>query len=185
MGTQNYEWQVTCLPQGCWLASIDENHHYDQLNSVCVLLSIPTNFYWVKLLNVTPLVLELYCENHTGSLNNPKSDTRSGITNSHSEIHIGSSSRIVYLLLILAIPDHHINESAATIKWSLNKWCISVGSVMVAGSLFAMVSLRWRKTSFAVADRRTILSRSNGSFLMRWGVINIRLTLHFTICRVI
>jgi hypothetical protein len=149
------------------LASIDENHQYNQLNSVRMLLSILANTYWVKLLNVKPLVLELYCVNHTGSFNNPNIDTRSGITNSLSDIHIALSSSVVHLLPISPIHNHHINESAATVKRSVNKWCISLRLVMVAGIQCGMVSLCSRKTSFPVADQRTFLSRSNGSFLMR------------------
>jgi len=62
---------------------------------------------------------------------------------------------------------------------------IILWSVQVATSLFSMVTAYRQESLFLVADQTTIHSCSNGSFLGRWGVNNIRLLWYFEICRVI
>jgi len=45
-------------------------------------------------MDVTPLVLQVYFRNHTGSLDNPNMDTQSEIMNYDSDFLIGSTFRI-------------------------------------------------------------------------------------------
>jgi len=49
---------------------------------------------WVLLNCVTPLVLQVYFRNHSGSLDNPNIDTQSQIMSSHPDFPIGSTFRI-------------------------------------------------------------------------------------------
>jgi len=50
-GTLNEEWQVTSMPQGCWLASFDENHYRNKLKSISISVIIWANISWVKIPN--------------------------------------------------------------------------------------------------------------------------------------
>jgi len=91
----------------------------------------------------------------------------------------------VHLLVISPLPDLCINWSMTTVKPSANIMCIIFGSVRVTTSLFSMVTPHQQESIFLVADQTTIQSCRDGSFLGRWGVINIRLPWHLKICRVI
>jgi len=89
---------------------------------------------------ITPLVLQVYFQDHTGSLDNPTMNTWSEITNYHSDFPIQSTFRISHLLVLSPLPDLSINWSTTTVKLSAKKMCIISGSVLVTTSLFSMVS---------------------------------------------
>jgi len=124
----------------------------------------------------------------------------SGIIQDHSMIHvwmIDPESRTVtriaildlpsgflHLLVISQLPDLCNNWSMTPVKPSSNKMCIIFGSILVATAPFSMVTPYRQARLFLVADEMTIQSCSNGSFLRRWGVVNIRLPWHLGICRV-
>jgi hypothetical protein len=63
--------------------------------------------------------------------------------------------------------------------------CIILKSVMVVGSQLTLVTPYQQETLIQVADEMTILSYSSGLFLIRGGVVNIKLLQHFEISRVI
>lgn len=64
--------------------------------------------------SVTPLVVQVYFRDHTGSFNNPNMDIRSGITKHHSDFRIGSSFWISSAISHISVtrPSHwSINDS--------------------------------------------------------------------------
>ena len=92
-------------------------------------------------------------------------------------------SRFVHLLVISPLLDICIKWSTTTVKQSMNMMCISCRSVLVATSLFLMVTFYQQESLFLVANQLTIYSCSNGTFLGRWDVVNIRPAWHLEICR--
>jgi len=48
----------------------------------------------IQFICVTPLVVQVYFRDHTGSLDSPNIDTQSEIVNHHSDFLIGSTFRI-------------------------------------------------------------------------------------------
>lgn len=78
-----------------------------------------------------------------------------------------------------------INRSTSVIELSTNKvWTIS-RSVLVVQSQSSLFTTYQQETLILVAEQTTILSCSNGSFLTRWDVINIKPPCLLKICRVI
>jgi len=135
--------------------------------------------------SVMPLVLQVYFQDHTGSLKDPNIDTWSEILNYHSDFHTWSTFLICHLLLISPSPNLRINDPRWQLSQSVNTMCIIFESARVAGSLFSMVTpYRW-EIVFLVTDQMSIPLCFNRLFLRRWGVVNIRLPWHLEICRVI
>jgi hypothetical protein len=58
--------------------------------------------------SVTPLVLQVYFWNHTGSLDNPNMDTQSELMKYHSDFLIGSTFRICSPIgnISMTLPPH-------------------------------------------------------------------------------
>ena len=82
-------------------------------------------------LHVTPLVLQVYFWDHTGSLNNPNMDRRSGITNCHSYFCNGSTIQISPPIsdISIAQPSHELidDRDLANCKWHVYHICIVNG----------------------------------------------------------
>jgi len=94
-------------------------------------------------------------------------------------------SRLVHQLFTSPLPDLCINRSTTAIRPRANKMWIMFRSRMVVGPQLSMVILYRQETFFLVTELMTIYSCSNGSFLERWGVVNIRALTHLEIRRVI
>jgi hypothetical protein len=94
-------------------------------------------------------------------------------------------SRLVHQLVTSPLLDFCINGSMTASRLSMNKIYIIFRSVLVVGSLLAMITSYRQETLFLVVEQMTIHPYSNGLFLMWWDVVNIKPPWHLKICKVI
>jgi len=115
-------------------------------------------------MSVTPLVLQVYFWNHTGSLDNAKMDGLSEIMIYNSDFSIDLPSGFVNQSVISPLADLYIHWSMTTIKPSASKMYLIFRLIMVVGSLLSMVTTYRQGTFFLVTEQMKIHSCFNGLF---------------------
>jgi len=135
-------------------------------------------------------VLCLWCYSYISRIIQEHSTINTEILDPRSKIItrisiLDQPSTCIHLLVISPLPNLHMNRSTTTVERIVNKMCNILGSVVVAIFVFPMFTRYRQETWCLVTNQTTIQLCSNGQFLMRCCVMNIRPLWHFEMCRVI